>query len=298
VAPEIFPRFTAWDGAVLRAMLRPSLYFGMISTTAFLGYQLPLILLQRIAGPGPVVVFTLMRKLFGFGRQMLTRLTMSMGPEITRAFGASDWPALYRLYDYSERFIFALIVPGNAAMLYASPLLLMLWMHRPGLFNLVPYVLMAAVANVICLKEHKLQFQFSTNTHIALARTIFFGYLGMGLVSLWSIRYAGVVGFLLTWLASEIIQTGILVRLNIRLFAAFERISMRYLTRLVALIAASVGAGYVLLQHSIRWSYPRQIAADIAATAAICVASWYLFHLYGISAIVRERVFARLKPAE
>jgi O-antigen/teichoic acid export membrane protein len=298
VAPEIFPRFTAWDGTVLRAMLRPSLYFGLLSTTTFLGYQLPLILLQKLAGPGPVVVFTLMRKLFGFGRQMLTRLSMSMGPEITRAFGASDWPALFRLYDYSERFIFALIVPGNAAILYSSPILLMLWMHQPGFFELVPYILMATVANVICLKEHKFQFQFSTNTHIALARTIFFGYLGMALVSLWSIRRAGIVGFLLTWLAAEIIQTGILVKLNIRLFAAFERISMRYLARLIMLVAASASAGYFLLQHSIHWSYLRQVAADSAAIAAICIASWYLFHLYGISATIRDRVFARLKPAE
>ena len=298
VAPEIFPRMQFWDAVALRTMLKPSGYFGLIFASTFLSYQLPLILLQRLAGPGPVVVFTLMRKLFGAGRQILNRLTQSMGPEITRNFGASDWPALFRLYDYSERFIFALIVPGNAAILYGSPLLLVLWMHKqPGLFLLWPYLLMAATNMVLCVKEHKYQFQFATNTHVELARTMFIGYILMAVVSFWTIRRWGVSGLVLTWFVTEILQTGLIVKLNRQLFAGFERLSSQYLARLSGLAACSVVLGYWLLERSAGWDYSRQLGADAAALAVTSTASWYLFDLGHISAAFREKVFSRFKPA-
>jgi O-antigen/teichoic acid export membrane protein len=174
IAPDLFPSLRYWDGAAVTSILKPSGYFGLIEMSTFLTYQAPLVVLQRFLGPVAVAGFILMRLLFSMCRQILSMFTQPMGAEITVLYGRQNWSALRQLYNYSERVVFFLIPIVNTGVLLLSPVLITVWMHKKAeLFSPVPYVLSAAISIVVSLKEHKLQFQFSTNTHEQLAKIMF-----------------------------------------------------------------------------------------------------------------------------
>ena len=51
-APDLFPNIRYWDRSAVKEILKPSGYFGLITVCTFLAYQAPLIVLQRVLGPG------------------------------------------------------------------------------------------------------------------------------------------------------------------------------------------------------------------------------------------------------
>ncbi len=285
-SPAIFPTLRYWDGAAVKDILTPSGYFGLLTICTFLTYQAPLIVIQRILGPVAVAGFIVMRLVFSMCRQILAMFTQSMGAEITNLFGRSDWLSLSRLYDYSERFIFFLIPLVNVAVLIASPVLITLWMHkRAELFSPYPYMLSAAISMVISLKEHKYQFQFSTNTHEELARVMFFSYVGMIIIAIGAVHLFGVVGFLWTWLAVEILQIFRIVHLNMKLFAEFERLELKYLRRLSAICICSLLISLALLEKTASFPIVWQIVSSILSAAILTACSWPLF---GVSDVLRK----------
>ncbi len=284
-APDIFPSLRYWDPAAVKEILKPSGYFGLLTICTFLTYQAPLIVIQRLLGPVAVAGFIVMRLVFSMCRQILAMFTQSMGAEITNLFGRSDWPSLSRLYDFSERFIFFLIPIVNVAVLIGSPVLITLWMHkRAELFSPYPYVLSAAISMVISLKEHKYQFQFSTNTHEELARLMFFSYIGMILVSVAAVHLLGIVGFLWTWLAVEIVQIAQIVRLNMKLFSQFERLELKYLRRLSVLCTCALIASLPLLNKTAALPILWQIGSSLLATGLLTALCWPLF---GVGEVLR-----------
>ncbi len=285
-SPEIFPTLRYWDSAAVKEILKPSGYFGLLTICTFLAYQAPLLVIQRILGPVAVAGFIVMRLVFSMCRQILAMFTQSMSAEITNLFGRDDWISLSRLYDYSERFIFFLIPLVNTAVLLASPVLITLWMHkRVELFSPYPYMLSAAISMVISLKEHKFQFQFSTNTHEELARIMFFSYLGMTVLSIAAVHFLGVVGFLWTWLAVEILQIARIVRLNMKLFAQFERLELKYLRRLSVICICSLVISLALLKRTATFPITWQIALSLLSAAILTALCWPLF---GVSDVLRK----------
>jgi O-antigen/teichoic acid export membrane protein len=300
-APEIFPTLRHWDGTLFRSMLHPSGHFALMFLSNFITYEFPNILLNRIAGADAVDVFNLGRRIFSSGRQLLTGITQSIGPEITRIFGQEDWPRLYRLYDYSERIIFALIAVINVPLFVFSPILLHLWLHKSGegLFNLHAYLLLAITATVICIKEHKMQFQVSTNSHIQFSRVMFSSYVAMTLVSIATIHFYGLMGWLFTWLVTEVVQVVSIVHLNRKLFSSYERLSLGYIAKLSALCIAGFAVGYVLLvrQDAVNASLPHRLGANFLEVAILIVAAWYLFHLNQLSGYMKQKIQGRFRPA-
>lgn len=172
-APEIFPSIRYWDGATVMQILRPSGHFALLFSCTFLAFQIPILVLQRIIGPVGVIGFTFMRTIFSTSRQILAAPTQSLGPEITNLFAKHDWKRLRGLYVHSELLIFACIPTISIGILLASPCLLSVWrVNRSGFFQVYPYVVCAAISILMATKEHKYQFQFSTNSHEQLARFI------------------------------------------------------------------------------------------------------------------------------
>jgi O-antigen/teichoic acid export membrane protein len=303
-APELFPSLRFWDGPAVKDILKGSGYFGLIEMSTFLTYSAPLLLLQRMAGPVAVAGFGLMRIIFSMCRQVLAMFTQSMGPEITNLFGRRDWPALTRLYDYSERLIFFLISLVNLSVLMLSPVIITLWVHKKTiagaphhnvseLFAVYPYVLSSALSIVISLKEHKFQFQFSTNTHVELAKVMFFSYLGMVVVSVGTIYYGGVTGFLWTWLAVETLQTVRLIRLNEKLFAHIEKIDTVYITRLLMICIACLFAAFAALTRTS--TLPLVTQALIAVLSAVLIGGlgWQVFHVREVFSSMMGRLTKR-----
>ena len=294
-APTIFPTLRYWDREGFVAILLPSFYFGLLQWSNFFGYELPLVLLLKFAGPLPVVIFNQGRKVFSFGRQILTGLSQSLGPEITRTFGQNDWPKLYKLYDYSERVIFATIASVNVPIFFFSPILMALWLRKPGFFEINTFLLLGLTAAVICVKEHKIQFQYSTNTHEALARIHFFGYMAMCAVSVGTIHYFKLIGLVSTWLATEIVMTLAVVHLNQRLFADFEKLSTVYLAKLTALCAAGFAMAYAVLHRaeSAQWNLLYRVSAGAIVSLAVIGASYYLFHISMLSEYLKQKLQAK-----
>jgi O-antigen/teichoic acid export membrane protein len=293
-APEIFPKITLWDRSQVGPILRPSSYFGLISMSTFLSYEVPVLILKRETGAFAVVAFTVMRTVFSMCRQFLNAITQAMGPEITRLFGRNEWRELTAVYSYSERLIFSLIPTVNLGVLMVSPMLVAIWLHKPDLFAVLPYVAMAAISIVLSAKEHKFQFQFSTNTHEQLARIMFSSYIALALVSVPMVQWLGMLGFLYTWLLVELYQTLRIVRLNQALFAHTGEHKLTYMYRLTVLsIVGLIGSG-MLLEHTYQSPYVTQFAlgACVALTSA-CIA----FFLFDMRSIV-EKLLARFRRTE
>lgn len=296
VAPQIFPSLWYWNFQSLKTMLPASGYFGMIYWSTFLCYELPLILLRKITGPAAVVMLVLGRKIFGLSRQVLNGLTQSMGPEITRIFGEGSWPDLLRLYTYSERMIFALIAMMNIPLFIFSPVLLHLWIHRPELFSMVPFLLIASINTVLCVKEHKVQFQFSTNTHKTLAKVMFISYVAMSGISVLTIRRFGLSGFLSVWLITELVQTLVIMRLNSKLFEAHERLKHHYAVRLMILAISGLGAGAAVIHVTLGSSYLYQAAAGSLVAVPVILCAFLIFGLRDLSSAMKHKLLARFRP--
>ena len=296
VAPEIFPQIGLWDGSAVRAILGPSSYFGLISMSTFLSFELPVLILQREAGPFVVVAFTVMRTIFSMCRQMLNAPTQAMGPEITRLFGRQEWSELTRVYTYSERLIFSLIPTVNLGVLMISPVLVVIWLHRPALFAVLPYVFMAAISMTLSTKEHKFQFQFSTNTHEKLARIMFFSYVALAFLAVPMVHWLGMLGFLYAWLGIELFQLVRIIGLNQELFAHTGEHKLTYVYRLGVLCLIGLLAAKVLLTRSHLMPYSLQFATGFGVSVVVALVSYFLFNMQEIVkklyAVFRNRVLS------
>ncbi len=291
---DIFPTLRYWDGASVGKILGPSGYFALIYSSNFMLYQVPMILLQRGVGPGIVAVFSISRTIFSMTRNVMNSFTQAIGPEVTTLYARKDWGKLSKLYDYSERLVFAMIPVANVGTLFLCPVLLAVWAHKPELFNVDVYVLFAAVSIVMSAKEHKFQFQFSTNTHRELARFMFGTYVA--LVATWwvAIPRFGVLGLLWGWFAVELLQVLYIMRLNVKFFAHHEALDARYPVRLTLLSLALLAATVAALPHSSRFPLIPQGLLAVGVGLAILGLDIPLFNLVPLWGTVRGVMSRRL----
>ncbi len=289
MGPDIFPTLKHWDSALVPKILKPSGYFALIFSSNFLVYQLPILILQSTAGGAFVTVFSLMRTVFSMTRNMLNVLTQSMGPEVTNLFAKNDWKGLSQIYNYSERLIFSVIPAANVGVLYLSPFLLTIWLKQPGLFDPRLYLISAASSIVMSTKEHKFQFQFSTNTHQALARFMFGTYVLLGGLWIVFIPRFGVLGLLWCWFAVELAQLVYLIHLNAGFFAHFEVLDKKYLWRLAMLSVSFLAGAWVFLPYTRAMALPVQIGIATANGAALLGLAVPLFGLDAVWGEFRAR---------
>lgn len=297
VAPEIFPKIGLFDRSAAGAILRPSSYFGLISMSTFLSYEVPVLILQREAGPFVVVAFTVMRTIFSMCRQMLNAVTQAMGPEITRLYGRQEWRELTAVYTYSERLIFSAIPVVNLGVLVISPVLLTIWLHKPALFTVFPYMMMAAISMTLSAKEHKFQFQFSTNTHEKLARIMFFSYIALAILAVPMVHWLGELGFLYTWFGVELFQIVRIIGLNQELFAHTGEHRLTYVYRLMALCGAGLLISGVILSRTYQDLYRWQFVAGFGVSAVLAVAAFFLFDMRAVVQKLYARIGHRLGGA-
>ena len=297
VVPEIFPKIGLFDRSAAGAILRPSSYFGLISMSTFLSYEVPVLILQREAGPFVVVAFTVMRTIFSMCRQMLNAVTQAMGPEITRLYGRQEWRELTAVYTYSERLIFSAIPVVNLGVLVISPVLLTIWLHKPALFTVFPYMMMAAISMTLSAKEHKFQFQFSTNTHEKLARIMFFSYIALAILAVPMVHWLGELGFLYTWFGVELFQIVRIIGLNQELFAHTGEHRLTYVYRLMALCGAGLLISGVILSRTYQDLYRWQFVAGFGVSAVLAVAAFFLFDMRAVVQKLYARIGHRLGGA-
>jgi O-antigen/teichoic acid export membrane protein len=296
IAPDLFPTLRYWDGKMAAATLKPSAHFGLLFSTTFLVYQLPVVILARLLGPVSVVVFSVMRTLFSMVRQILSCFTSAIGPEIIQTFSKGEWGKLATIYSSSERVLFTLIPAANLAVLMASPLVLQLWLHKTGLFALGPYTLMAVISCAISVKEHKYQFHVSTNRHEEMARFFFATYLAMVIASYFLIPRFGMMAFLWCWLAVEVVQAVFVVHLNVRLFSGKIVVEMASIVHVILLIAAGTVVAAAVTWCTAEQPYWLQVSAmTITAGGLLGVAGW-LFRVVDLVGVITRRLAVATPP--
>lgn len=296
-APELSPapRFARND--VARQMIKPSWHFTMLSLSAFMSWQAPVLLMQRMLGPAAVAVFALTRTVFTMSRQALAVVSLSIAPEITRLVGRKDWPNLRRLYDLSERVVLLLVPMVSAGTLLASPWLLAVWLHRRSLYEPALCILMALTSAAMGIKEHKYQFQTASNQHTNLSRAMIAAYGIMLLLSAATIRYFGAAGFVATWLAAEIALTVAILKMNKRLFPEQYAVTAAPVRRLVAVLAVVfAGAAYPAFQAR-HEPLSTVLAVAILYAGVIAALGYWVFGVSEVTRVVVGRWRAKTMRA-
>jgi O-antigen/teichoic acid export membrane protein len=295
-APVLVPslRYGRWRD--VKPMLKPSAHFGLLSLSSFLTWQGPVLLIQTLLGPAAVTTFSLARTVFSMGRQALAILSFSIGQEITLLIGQRNWPALKRLYDLSERVVLLLVPIFSVGVLLMSPFLFAVWLHRRNLYEPGLCFIMAVISAVMGIKEHKYQFQSSSNEHERLSRFTLGAYAVMLLVAAFLMKPLGIFGFMFTWLAAELAQTIYILRLNVQLFPAETSISMAPVARLLAVLVVAFGLAAWPVFASVGWPLTAVVGSAIALMLLITAGSYFAFGLDEVRVLLVTKLRQRFAP--
>jgi O-antigen/teichoic acid export membrane protein len=291
-AAAIFPKLRYLDRKRAGGVLKSSGYFGMFFCANFFVYQAPVILMQRILGPTAVVVFTLTRTIYSMARQGLSILSQALGPEINQLYGQRSWTRLFRLYELSERVVFALIPVASIGTLLATPLLMTVWLHKPSLYNPAVCIIMGLIAGIMGIKDHKWNFQIFSNEHSDLARMTLWSYTAMVALAVPMIHMFGVLGFLILWLVTEVYQTAVILRLNRRLFSGTAALDFSPAYKLFGLmVAATLPASWFAFAAPHR----TLLQGSLIALAFVIALTGVSYLLFGLNEVRRE-MQARFRP--
>ncbi len=278
-APDIKPTVRYWREGSLTTILKPSAQYMLLASSGLLAYQVPILLMQRILGPSAVVVYSLTRTIYSASRRILYLVTNSLVAEITLIYGQQDWTRLKRLYDLSERIVLLITPPVTFGSMLATPLLFHLWLPKSQIFDPGVCMTLGLTVSVLAIKEHKYQFQFSSNKVSEISWLTLITYSVMSLMAIPMMMHLGLQGFLLTWLVFETGQLFYLLHLNDKLFSGHAVLNHRPVYLLCAMLAACTAAFRWPVFHIASLHYPAQGAISVAVTCVVGAISYKLFNV-------------------
>ncbi len=296
IAPVLVPslRYGSWKQVA--AIVKPSGHFGLIAIAGFLTWQGPVLIIQRVLGPAAVGTFSLVRVVFQMSRQILSIASNAIGQDITLLFGKSDWRMLRRLYDLSERVVLFLIPVTSIGSLLLCPFLFTVWLHKRDLYDPGLCFLMAIISAVLGIKEHKTQFQSSSNKHEDMSSFIVIGYLIMLTVSVFTMRIYGLAGFVVTWLVWEIIQTRFVLTLNAKLFPEEYKVTMEPVIRLTVFTVIAFALCIYPTYQEAKWGLGWTVVSAVVLTTVIGIAAYRVFGVDEVKALLVSRLRNRFGP--
>ena len=292
LAPALRPTLRYWRKASLRAILKPSGHYALLYSSNILGYQLPVIVIQRVLGPVAVVIFSVTRTIYSMSRRLPSLVTNSIGPEVTITYGERNWQKLYKLYELSERVVLLLIPPVSFGAMLFTPLLLTVWLRRSSLYDPWVCLLFGITIAIQSVKEHKYQFQFSTNQVRELAYMTPIAYGAMLVLSIPAMLWLGLPGMLITWGATELAQLIYLLQLNRRLFGREAELSYRLVGILMLFLVTGAAACIWPVFHIAAMSLTRQA---LIASAVTLISLALSYRIFGVDE-VRTLLWQRLRP--
>ena len=235
--------------------------------------------------------------IFNFSRQILYVTTYAISQEITILVGNRNWAALRRLYDLSERVVLFLVTTVSIGALLMCPAAFSLWLHKRSLYEPGLCLLMAMVSAVMGIKDHKVQFQWSSNQHQRLAVVSVFGYLGMCGLAAVTLRPFGIAALMVLWLAAEIVQAGWILRLNKVLFPPEIHVSMAPVLRALAMLTVCFSLLVWPIYHSAQWSLGTTVGVAIGAVSVLSVVSYFVFGLREVQTLLRTKLRSHFAAA-
>jgi O-antigen/teichoic acid export membrane protein len=259
--------------------LKPSGMFAMILGQQILTYQLPVNILQWILGPSVVVLFSTSRTVLSSARQLLSPITNAIAPEITFSYANREMKKMLYIFHQSERIVFAGIPIANLGAFLFAPIIVHLWLHRPGLFDLNTYALMALISGAISMREHKQFFQFSTNVHKRLSIIVLCANVAMIACSIPLVIEFGLYGFLFAWLVSEVTQMGLIYLENRKLFEHDESITFTPVLKLMLMMVVALPVSMALLHFAVERSLGVVAVVAVMGESALIAASYFVFRL-------------------
>lgn len=293
IAPALRPTLRHWRKTSLRSILKPSGHYALLYSSNILGYQLPVIVIQRVLGPLAVVTFSVTRTIYSMGRRLPYLVTNSIGPEVTITYGERNWKKLHQLYELSERLVLLLIPPLSFGVMLFTPLLLVLWLRKGSLYDPWVCLLFGITIAIQSMKEHKYQFQFSTNQVRELSYMTPIAYGAMLLLSIPAMQWLGLPGMLITWAIAELAQLLYLLQLNRKLFGREAELSYRFVGALMLFLVIGAVACIWPVFHIAAMSLPKQALIASAVTLTSLGISYWIF---GVDE-VRTLLWQRMRPA-
>ncbi|HEY3990247.1 MAG TPA: hypothetical protein VGM02_13175 [Acidobacteriaceae bacterium] len=294
LAPMLRPTLRHWRKTSLRNILKPSGHYALLYSSNILGYQLPVIVIQRVLGPAAVVIFSVTRTIYSMGRRLPSLVTNSIGPEVTITYGERNWKKLRQLYELSERVVLLLIPPLSFGLMLFTPLLLVVWLRRGSLYDPWVCLLFGITIAIQSVKEHKYQFQFSTNQVRELSYMTPIAYGAMLLLSIPAMMWLGLPGMLVVWAIAEAAQLVYLLQLNRRLFGNEAVLSYRLVGVLMLFLLGGAVACVWPVFHIAAMSLPRQaLIAGTVTVISLAVSYW----IFGVDEI-RTLLWQRIRPSK
>lgn len=252
-------------------------------------------LIQKLLGPAAVAVFGLTRIVFNMSRQILMTATFAIAQDISRLVGQRNWVQLRRLYELSEKVILLLVPTTTVGVILMCPFLFTVWLHKRSLYDPGICLMMGAISAVMGIKEHKYQFQWSSNEHTNLSKFTFAAYSSMILIAALFLKTFGVESFLTVWLVTEVIQVVYILHLNVRLFPPEAGISVAPVLRLGLVLMISLSAAVWPTWRAVRWPLPLVVTIAILASLAVAFVSYHLFDLSEVRSVIERRFRQRLR---
>jgi O-antigen/teichoic acid export membrane protein len=290
LAPALRPTLRHWRKTSLRNILKPSAHYALLYSSNILGYQLPVIVIQRVLGPLAVVTFSVTRTIYSMGRRLPYLVTNSIGPEVTITYGERNWNKLRQLYELSERLVLLLIPPLSFGVMLFTPLLLVLWLRRGSLYDPWVCLLFGITIAIQSVKEHKYQFQFSTNQVRELSYSTPIAYGGMVLLSIPAMLWLGLPGMLVTWALAESAQLLYLLHLNRRLFGREVELSYRLVGILMLFLLVEAAACIWPVFHIAAMSLPKQALIASTVTVVSLAVSYWIFGVDQVRTLLWQRI--------
>ncbi|MDI3253854.1 MAG: hypothetical protein QJR10_03560 [Bacillota bacterium] len=293
-APILLPSTRYGSFQQVRAIIKPSGHFLLIAVAGFLTWQGPIIIIQRILGSTAVGTFALVRVVFQMARQVLSIASSTISQDITMLFGMRDWNALHKLYDLSERIVLFLTPIVTLGSFLMCPFLFTVWLHKRNLYDPKLCFLMAIVSAVLGIKEHKTQFQSSSNKHEQFSVFALVGYLVMLMVSLPIMKFYGLTGFILCWLVWEIIQTYAVVRFNKDIFPSDYKVSLQPISRLAIFMSIAFALSFYPSKLEVNWSLLAVVGFSCVTVLLCAVVAYAYFGIDELKDLLQQRFRNRL----
>lgn len=294
-APFLLPRLSNGSWQQARAMIKPSAWFMMLAVSGFLSWQGPVLLIQKFLGPAAVAVFALTRVVFNMSRQVLMTATFAIAQDISRLVGQRNWVQLRRLYELSEKVILLLVPTATVGVILMCPFLFTVWLHKRSLYDPGICLMMGAISAVMGIKEHKYQFQWSSNEHTSLSKFTLAAYSSMIVLAALLLRPLGIESLLAVWMVTEVIQVVYIMLLNTRLFPPDAGISIVPVLRLGVMLAISLSAAVWPTWRAAAWPLPLVVIVAILASVAVAFISYNVFDLSEVRAVIERRFRQRLR---
>jgi len=292
--PDIRPSLKYWRKGSLGSILKPSGHYMLLASSNLLAYQVPVVLMKILLGPTIVVAYTVTRTVYSLSRRLLYLVTNSLSAEITLIYGKKDWPGLHRLYTLSERVILLMTPPITFGSMLATPLMLQLWMHQGELFRPGICITLGLTISILSIKEHKYQFQFSSNKVEQISWQTLFAYGLTSLISIPLMPRIGIQGYLLTWLISETIQLFYLLHLNDKLFAGEAELDHRPVYQMLAIMVGCTAILFWPIVHIRSVPYLWQGALAISVTLVLSAFCYWLFQVDELRTMLWSKLASRV----